>query len=106
MAAPLQKAVAQLRRQVWALNREARQLRCQATELKAPAAPTALPVVEVKGITRLGPTRIRALCRRLGLSLAAFAKLVDASTDSILNWEKGKTKPNAKMRVMSRTCDC
>jgi DNA-binding XRE family transcriptional regulator len=99
LAAPLQKAVAQLRRQVWALGREARQLRRQVAELKASPAPTALPVVEPKGITRLGPYRIRALRRRLGLSLVAFAKLVGASAKSVVNWEHGKTKPNAKMRA-------
>ena len=99
LTAPLQKSVAQLRRQVWALGREARQLRRQAAELKTPLAPTALPVVEVKGITRLGLTRIRALRRRLGLSLGAFAKLIGASTNSILNWEKGRTKPTTAMRA-------
>ena len=99
LTTPLRKAAAQLRRQVWALGREARQLHHQVAELKAPPGPTALPVVEVKGITRLGPTRIRALRRRLGLSLAAFAKLIGASTNSVLNWEKARTKPTAKMRM-------
>ena len=99
VAAPLQKAVTQLRRQVWALNREARQLRRRTAELKTPPAPTALPVVEPKGITRVGPTLVRALRRRLGLSLAAFAKLIGASIGSVLNWEKGRTKPTAKMRA-------
>ena len=99
MTAPLQKAVTQLRRRVWALNREARQLRRQAAELKAPPAPTALPVVEPKGITRVGPTLVRVLRRRLGLSLAAFAKLVGASINSVLNWEKGRAKPTAAMRA-------
>ena len=99
MAAPLQKAVTQLRRQVWALGREARQLRRQAAERKTAPAATALPIVEIKGITRLGPTRIRALRRRLGLSLAAFGKLIGASINSVLNWEKGRTKPTAAMRA-------
>ena len=99
MTAPLQKAVTQLRRQVWALNRGARQLRRQTAALKAPPAPTALPVVEPKGITRVGPTLVRALRRRLGLSLAAFGKLVGVHSNSVLNWEKGRTKPTAKMRA-------
>jgi DNA-binding transcriptional regulator YiaG len=98
LTAPLRKAVSQLRQQAWALNRQSGDLRRQLAAANEPAV-TELPMVKPKGITRLGPTRIRALRRRLGLTQPEFAKLIKASTMSVGNWESGRKTPSTTMRA-------
>lgn len=48
----------------------------------------------LKPIPKLTADEIRAIREREGLDVKLFAKCLNISTDTVYNWEKGKTTPN------------
>ncbi len=110
--AALKKASAQHRRDLAELKRQvAAQERANAKLAKAmssgEASATASP--ETSSTPRFSPTWLRKHRAKLGLSAAAYAKLVGVAGLTIYNWEKGKSRPRraqleslAKVRTMGR----
>lgn len=85
------RAIAELRRQVADLQRSQGFLKKQEKKRleKAPKAEAA------EGV-RFSPKWVAADRKRLGLSAKDYAALVGVSMLTIYNWEKGKSKPQAK----------
>ena len=93
MVAPLHKSLTQLRRQVRSLSQD-----CCALDRKlsqGAGQPSALPAADPKTVAkgRMSPRLIAKLRARLGLSLSDFALLLDVNSNSIFNWEHGKSRP-------------
>jgi len=83
-----------LSRGVTSLNRMARELR---SEEKAKPKLEATPE-EVKA-SRLTPTRIRGLRRKLGISMRELGILTGVGLSTVLSWEKGKFKPRGEKKA-------
>lgn len=94
----LRKTSAQYRRDIAQLKRQADALVKQVTYLerqerrRAAATPPAT-VAEGK---RFSSQWLKAHRRKTGLSAADYAKLVGVSSQTIYNWEQGKTKPRGE----------
>lgn len=99
IAAPLRRAITQLRRELWRLNRDNRALEKKLQQV--PRTTTALVKVDLAAAAtaKLGPKLIAKLRARLNLSQTEFAKLLDVSPNSISNWETGHSRPTAAMRA-------
>ena len=83
--------IAALKKRVQALEQHLRRLN------KVGAKPT--PAVEPETAdspSRFSPKGLKSLRRRLGLSAHDCGVLIGASSQSIYNWEEGKTRPQAK----------
>lgn len=98
-ADPLRKAnasyrrdIAELKRQLAALQKEFRAL-SKVPRASAPAA------AETAGNTRFSAKGLKSLRARLGLSAADLGRLVQASGQSVYNWEAGKAAPRASQRA-------
>ncbi len=91
----LQKASAQYRRDVALLKREVGKLQRQVAllERKVLAQPVADPVEEKASRVRFTAKGLRAQRKRLGLSAAEYARLVDVTPQSIYNWEREVARP-------------
>lgn len=98
-ADPLKRAVTQhrsdlakLKRQVADLERELKRLR------KAPGRPAAegQPAEAEGGPIRFSAKGLAAQRKRLGLSAADCGLLLNASGQSVYNWESGSARPRAK----------
>lgn len=86
-------AIAGLRRQIEGLERQLKQLAKQATSGKP--ASNAQDAVEAQGepSRRFSAKRLAAHRAKLGLSAAAYGKLVNVSGQTIYNWEQGAARP-------------
>lgn len=84
-------AIAQLRRQVASLEKELKQARRQVVS----AVRTQAVSVDDKP-RRFSASRLAAQRAKLGLSAAAFGKLVGMSGATIYLWEQGKSRPSAE----------
>jgi len=102
------KLIAALRRQVTELERKVSRLqhsmtvgaKSQSTEGSARAAAGAATGPEANTKIRTpGPAAINALRERLGLSIAEFARLVGVSSQSVYNWQQGKTRPRGQQLI-------
>ena len=80
----LRDQVATLEKTVSRLSREI----SRASQLQVEAAP--------EKTIRINPKSIKSHRRRLGLSQAQMAKLLEVSTTSVTFWEAGKTSPRGK----------
>ena len=90
-SAQYRKDIAELKRQVRDLTKEVMFLRKQEQKrLGQPATQAAA------GTVRFSPSWVEAHRERLELSAADYGELVGVSALTIYNWEKGKTKPQAK----------
>ncbi len=85
--------IAELKRQVRELKKRVEFLTRQ--EKKRIGAPTSSPP-ENGATVRFSPSWVRKHREKLELSAADYAALVGVSGLTIYNWEKGKTKPQAK----------
>jgi len=86
-------AIAALRRQVDALEKELRRLGKRSA---APAATAASADTDASGPRRrFSAPRLAAHRSKLGLSAASYGKLVGIGGQTIYNWEQGKSRPNA-----------
>ena len=95
---PLQKKgaehrrhIAALRREIGGLEREIAGLKRQITKGVAGASPAS------KGpAVRFSPKWVAADRNRLGLSARDYGRLIGVTQLTVYNWEKGKSKPQAK----------
>ena len=95
---PLRKAnaahrreIAELKRQITAMQRAIRASGNVQRETKAPQdAPRSL---------RFSAKGLKSLRARLGLSAADFGQLIGASGQSVYNWEAGKAVPRANQQA-------
>ena len=97
--APIKKDVAALKRALAKQKRLVARLARDNARLVADlnarlAAPPAASADEIKH-ARLNPRIIKSQRARLGLSRAAFAKLVGVSGGAVVGWEGGRSKPRA-----------
>lgn len=92
---PMRKQLASQRSDIAALKRERDQLKRDITAL-ARSARRAEPVAndaETETRIRFSPARLKAHREKLGLSAEDFGHLADVSSQSVYNWEHGKTRP-------------
>jgi DNA-binding transcriptional regulator YiaG len=99
----LKKAVSQYRSQIADLKRRMQALEQQVNRLSkssgraAPAASREVAApAEAGPQVRFSAKSLASQRRRLGLSAAALARLLDVSALSIYKWESGNTRPRAK----------
>ena len=86
-------AIAALRRQVDALQKELR----HALKQSGASKPTAQATESDVGIARrFSASRLAAHRARLGVSAVVYGKLVGIGGQTIYNWEQGKSRPNAQ----------
>jgi DNA-binding XRE family transcriptional regulator len=85
--------IAELRRQVSALEKELRRVVKGAAGVGAPAGPDAAAAVGTK--RRFSAARLAAHRTRLRLSAASYGRLVGVSGQTIYHWEQGKARPRA-----------
>ena len=81
------KEIAELKRQVTALQRDLK-ASLKSSKVREPAG-------EVSGRTRFSAKGLKSLRAKLGLSAGEFGLLVGASGQSIYKWETGKGVPRA-----------
>lgn len=86
-------SIAELRRQVSALEKELR----RAAKAAARSASAADQADEASGATkrRFSATRLAAHRTKLALSAASYGQLVGVSGQTIYHWEQGKARPRA-----------
>ncbi|MGJ7606997.1 helix-turn-helix domain-containing protein [Variovorax sp. LT1R20] len=83
-------SIAELRRQVSALEKELRRV------VKGPARSTDSTAEAAAGTKRrFSATRLAAHRAKLGLSAASYGQLVGVSGQTIYHWEQGKARPRA-----------
>ncbi len=85
-------AVAALRRQLDALQKEVRRMGKQVAKPK-PASPSESTSTETP--RRFSASRLAAHRTKLGVSAAVYGKLVGVGAQTVYNWEQGKSRPNA-----------
>jgi DNA-binding transcriptional regulator YiaG len=85
--AALRGQVSELKRQVTALEKASR-------GVAAPAQPP-----DAAESVRFAPKGLTSTRKRLGLSVAALAKMMSVSDQTIYNWERGVTKPRPEQRI-------
>lgn len=95
---PLKSAVADLRRTVAQLKRENVELQRRATflEKREKSRLEEEPTKSEAEGRRFSPKWVLADRKRLGFSAKDYALLVGVSPLTIYNWEKGKSRPQAK----------
>src|SRR3982751_5228641 len=84
-------AVAALRRQVETLQKEIRRL----SRLMPAAAPAPAPETDGAGgqPRRFSAARLAAHRQKVALSAASYGQLLGLSSQTIYNWEQGKSRP-------------
>lgn len=94
---PLKKASAQYRSDIAALKRRVLALEKQLGRLaRSGRKSTPVPAEEdSRSGLRFSAKGLAAQRRRLGLTAAAAAKLLNVSVQSVYKWEEGKTRPRA-----------
>jgi DNA-binding transcriptional regulator YiaG len=98
----LKKAVSQYRSQIAELKRRMQALEQQVKRLGKSTGRAAPQAEREQAGTDSGPQvrfsakSLASQRRRLGLSAAALARLLDVSALSIYKWESGNTRPRAK----------
>lgn len=98
---PLRKAAASHRSDIAALKRQVALLQRQLKSLGRIAPRTATPGTEAAPI-RFVAKGLPSLRNRLGLSQGDLGKLAGVSTQSIYNWEHGKSVPRkAQLAVLA-----
>ncbi|MNK81179.1 transcriptional repressor DicA [compost metagenome] len=86
-------SIADLRRQVSALEKELRRVAKGA--VRAPAAPDSENDAGEVTKRRFSASRLAAHRAKLGLSAAIYGQLVGVSGQTIYHWEQGKARPRA-----------
>jgi len=94
----LRKASAQYRGAIAQLKRDVAELQRQFKRSGRSAAAQSRATKETDAATprRFSATRLSAHRTKLGLSAAAYGKLVGMSGATIYLWEQGKSRPNAQ----------
>lgn len=95
----LKKANAQHRSAIAALRRQLDAMQKELRRLGKPGAAAPSPRQEAGAdegpSRRFSATRLAAHRAKLGVSAAVYGKLVDIGGQTIYNWEQGKSRPNA-----------
>lgn len=86
-------SIAELRRQVSALEKELRRVVKGASRSSAAVASGAEAAAGTK--RRFSATRLAAHRAKLGLSAVSYGQLVGVSGQTIYHWEQGKARPRA-----------
>lgn len=90
----LRKATATYRREIAALKKRVAALEKQVRRGARAAKPEVQTTGESEGRQlRFSATRLTSQRERLGLSAAAFARLLGVSSLTVHNWESGKSRP-------------
>lgn len=84
-------AIAELRRQVTALEKELRRLSKGAGRAESAAPQESAPDTK----RRFSASRLAAHREKLGISAASYGKLAGVSGQTIYHWEQGKARPRA-----------
>jgi DNA-binding transcriptional regulator YiaG len=85
-------AIADLRKRVQALEQQLRRLAKAGPRIAA----VATNAEQAPGSQRFSAKGLKSMRQRLGLSAEACGLLIGASSQSVYNWEEGKTRPQAK----------
>jgi DNA-binding transcriptional regulator YiaG len=96
---PLKKAVSAYRSEIAALKRRAQsieQLLRRLTRGQTKHQPTASVAETANGKVRFSAKSLASQRRRLGLSAEQCGLLLGASSQSVYNWEQGKTRPRVQ----------
>ena len=86
-------SIAELRRQVSALEKELRRVAKGA--VRSAAAPVSDAEAAAGTKRRFSATRLAAHRAKLGLSAASYGQLAGVSGQTIYHWEQGKARPRA-----------
>lgn len=89
--AQYRRDIAELKRQAAALSRQVAYLERQERKRAVQGAPES----DVEG-RRFSPRGLATHRRKVGLSAADYATLVGVSAQTVYNWERGKSKPQAQ----------
>lgn len=100
---PIRKANTEQRRQIAELKRQVAALQRRAKASPAESKRRSEDVKEPRTGTRFVPKGLKSLRARLGLSAADFGLLVDASGQSVYNWEAGKSVPRGAQQARLAT---
>ena len=90
---PARKASAQYRRDIAALKRRLRDQARQIAALERADKKARKADPETSPVVRFSPKWLQAHRERLELSAADYGALVGVSSQTIYNWEQGKTRP-------------
>lgn len=88
--------IAELKRQVRALEQSLGKMAKNAGRETAKADLEADPASEAAGTIRFSAKSLASQRKRLGLSASTTAKLLGVSAQSVVNWETGKSRPREK----------
>lgn len=94
--------LAALKKALSGQKRKIAQIEAQAGKLEkrlSAGRGVAMPKPEELERSRLGASNIRKLRAKLDLTRAEMAKLIDASANSVLLWEGGKSTPRAAAKA-------
>lgn len=86
---------AELRRQIASLERQVKQLAKQAVKERPTPKAREDITVDSEPPRRFSAKRLAAHRAKLGLSAAAYGKLVGVSGQTVYNWEQGTARPRA-----------
>ncbi|PLC07558.1 hypothetical protein CY658_02960 [Variovorax sp. RO1] len=86
-------SIAALRRQIESLQKELRRVSKGSARVRS--APDATESAEQGPARRFSAGRLAAHRSKLGLSAAAYGKLVGVSGQTVYHWEQGKARPRA-----------
>jgi DNA-binding transcriptional regulator YiaG len=90
------KASAQYRRDIAALKRQVAEQSRLIQDLKRAGKREASAGAESEVVARFSPKWMQAHREKLGLSAADYAALIGVSGQTVYNWEKGITRPQAQ----------
>lgn len=96
---PVRKANAGHRKEIAELKRDIASLRRDLKAASKPSIARADASEEANAGTRFSAKGLKSLRARLGFSAAEFGLLVEASGQSVYNWETGKTVPRASQQA-------
>jgi len=86
--------IAELRRQVVALSKELKRIAKTASS-SSPSSSSAADAAAEGTQRRFSATRLASHRAKLGISAAAYGRLVGVSGQTIFHWEQGKARPRA-----------
>ena len=92
--AATRKASAQYRRDIAALKRQVAEQSRKITDLKRASKRTGS--VDAETVARFSPKWLQSHREKIGLSAADYAALLGVSGQTVYNWEKGATRPQAE----------
>jgi len=98
----LRKAAAQHRKAIALLKRETSKLQSEIARLERQLGGFISPPVSDSegGVVRFTAKGVHSNRARLGVSAAAFGKLIGVSAQTVYNWERGSARPRSRQLVL------